>query len=296
MDGDLVVGERHRRGGHVEPPHPRPLGADERHHLVPCALQVGDPRPQRPVVVLAQRLDVADLEAGALHRQHALADVDQLTVREDVAPDERRLPELRSADLADGVVQQPTRRPQGTAQQPVVAVEVLVTDVLGHPDRRDRVVLLAADVAVVLQSDLDPIGDAGSRHPLASPGGLGLTDRDADRRHVVVAGGVDHHRAPPAPDVEEAPARHRVEPELATDEIVLQRLRGDEIGRVVDEAGTRVRHRRSEHEPVEVVADVVVVVDRGGVASLPSGGRRAAWPRAAAVGAADRARRGDGRP
>ena len=48
---------------------------------------------QRPGVVLAQRLDVADLEAGPLHRQHRLADVDQLAVGEDVPADERAPPD-----------------------------------------------------------------------------------------------------------------------------------------------------------------------------------------------------------
>jgi hypothetical protein len=163
------------------------------------------------------------------------------------------------------VVEQPALRPQGAAQQPVVAIEVLVTDVLGHPDRRDRVVLLAADGAVVLQADLDPVGDARLGDALAGPLGLRLADGDADRRHVVVAGGVDDHRPPTAADVEEAPPGHRVEPELAADEVVLQRLGGREVGAVVDEPGARIRHRRAEHEAVEVVADVVVVLDRGRV-------------------------------
>ena len=69
-------------------------GADEGDGVVPVGLQVGDPAAQRPGVVLAQRLDVAHLEAGPLHRQHALADVDQLAVGEHVAADERRPPEL----------------------------------------------------------------------------------------------------------------------------------------------------------------------------------------------------------
>ena len=74
------------------------------------ALEVGDPRPQRPGVVLAKRLDVADLEPGPLHRQHGLADVDQLAVGEHVAADERAPADLRAADRADGVVEQPALR------------------------------------------------------------------------------------------------------------------------------------------------------------------------------------------
>ena len=111
---DPAVGEADRRAGHVQPPHPRPPCADEADRLVPVRLQVGDPRPQRPGVVLAQRLDVADLEAGlAPSPSRTLADVDQLTVGEHVAADERRPPHPRSADRADRVVEQPTLRAAG---------------------------------------------------------------------------------------------------------------------------------------------------------------------------------------
>ena len=49
--------------------------------------------------------------------------------------------------------------------------------------------------------------------------GLGLRQRDADHLAPVVPGGVDRHRPPPAPDVEEALARP--EPELGGDQLVL---------------------------------------------------------------------------
>ena len=95
--------------------------------------------------MLAEGLDVAHLEAGPLHRQHALADVDQLAVGEDVAVDERRPSELEPADRADGVVEQPPLGPQRTAQDVEVPVEVALTDVLEHADRGDRVERLAAE-------------------------------------------------------------------------------------------------------------------------------------------------------
>ena len=60
-----------------------------------------------------------------------------------------------------------------------------------------------------------------------------------------------------------APGRS-CEPELAADQLVLGRLgRRSRSVSSVDEPGARVRHRRAEHEPVEVVADVVVVADGG---------------------------------
>ena len=126
-----------------------------------------------------------------------------------------------------------------------VPVELLLADVLGHADRRDGVEPLTAEQAVVLQPDLDPVGDAGLGDPLASERRLGLADGDADDGHVVVRGGVDGHRAPAAPDVEHPPAGVVVEPELAADQLVLGRLGVGEVRRRLDEAGARVRHRRA---------------------------------------------------
>ena len=68
------------------------------------------PRLERAGVVLAERLDVADLEAVALHRQHGVADVHQLAVGEHVASDERTPAELRAALRGDRVVEQPAGR------------------------------------------------------------------------------------------------------------------------------------------------------------------------------------------
>jgi len=48
--------------------------------------------------VLAQRLDVAGLEPGALHGQHDLADVEQFAVGEHVACDEGLAAHHRAAD------------------------------------------------------------------------------------------------------------------------------------------------------------------------------------------------------
>ena len=101
---------------------------------------------------------------------------------------------------------------------------------------------------------------------LAGQVGLGAADRDADHVNVVVEGGVDRHRSPAAADVEQPGARLLRQAELAADQFVLGGLRGGEVHPLVGEARTRVGHRRAEHDPVEIVADVVVVTDRRGVA------------------------------
>ena len=100
--------------------------------------------------------------------------------------------------------------------------------------------------------------------------------------HAVVLGRVEHHAAPPAPDVEQP--HPGLEAELAADELVLVRLRVLERGGVVVPHRARVGERRPEHHPVEVVRHVVVVRDRGGVAISRSGaGRGGALLRAEAA-------------
>ena len=120
----------------------------------------------------------------------------------------------------------------------------------------------------------------------------------------MVRRGVDGHRAPAAADVEQPPAGPLVEPELAADQLVLGGLGVGEVHAGVGEPGARVRHRRPEHEPVEVVADVVVVADGLGVAPQRVAPALAGGPPRAAVGSgaaeqaelARRPRRRPGRP
>ncbi len=93
-----------------------------------------------------------------------------------------------------------------------------------------------------------------------------LGQGDADRSDVVVGGRVHHHAAPTAADVQQPHALF--EPELAADQVVFGGLSILERDVGVGEAGARVRHRFAQHQPVEVVAHVVVVGDGGGVTLL----------------------------
>ena len=161
-------------------------------------------------------------------------------------------------------------RPVGTsarAQDAEVLVDPFGSDVLGHPDRADRVEALVAELAVVLQPDLHFVADAGLADPLPGQFGLLPADRDADCLHSIARRRVDGHRSPSATDIEQPHALALVEAQLAGDEVVLGRLGVVERHAVVDEAGAGVRHRIAEDEPVEVVADVVVVADRPRVAA-----------------------------
>ncbi len=76
-------------------------------------------------------------------------------------------------------------------------------------------------------------------------------------------------------------------PEFAADQLVLGRLGVLQRGLGRGEPGARVGHARAEHQPVEVVAHVVVVADDLGVPGRASGaGRPACTPRAAPAAAA----------
>ncbi len=137
-------------------------------------------------------------------------------------------------------------------------------DVLEHADRADGVERPVGDVSVVLQADLDPVLQTRLLHPERAQLGLAFGDGDADGLDIVVPGGVHHEAAPATAHVQEPHAGS--EGELLADQLVLGVLGGVEpdVGALPERA--RVGHRRAQHDPVEVVRDVVVVGDGRGVA------------------------------
>ena len=138
-------------------------------------------------------------------------------------------------------------------------------DVLEQPDRRHRVEAGLGDVAVVAVAHLGQVGQ-----PLVGDGLLRPRRLLPRQRHAggldAAAGGVAHHAAPAAPDVEQPVAR--LQPQLLEHQPVLVLLRLVERGVGARIARAGVGHRRPEHPLVEGVRDVVVVVDRLGVAGL----------------------------
>ena len=107
-------------------------------------------------------------------------------------------------------------------EEPEIRRVVLHADVLGQPDRGDRVESGLADVAVVAVADLGQVGQALLGDRVLRPLGLLLGKRDADRLHPVPCGVADH-AAPAAADVEQAVAR--LEPQLLEHQPVLVLLR-----------------------------------------------------------------------
>src|SRR5207253_6389026 len=101
--------EVHGRGGHVQAPDAGPGQAHVGDGRVPVGLEVGDPLPQGEGVVLAQALEVPDLEARVLDGVDDRAYLVQLAVGKDVAVDEAGPRETRAVTrrAADGVVQEP---------------------------------------------------------------------------------------------------------------------------------------------------------------------------------------------
>ncbi len=118
------------------------------------------------------------------------------------------------------------------------------------------------EIPVVLHPDLHPVPHSGLVDPPTSQLRLFPTQGDSHHIGIEMGGGVDGHGAPPATDVEQPCASVLVQVELAADQLVLCRLCGLEIGVVLDKARARIRHRRPEDQPVEVVADVIVMADR----------------------------------
>ncbi len=200
--------------------------------------------------MLAQRLQVAHLEARILERGDHARDWHEFAVGKHVAVDERgRFRALLRiiGTQRDRVVQQPSLGAQQREQVVCVPREVIRSDVLGHADARDRVERPVVDFAVVLDSDLDQISDAGIGHAFA--GILGLRDRQrhTDDTGSIGARDVQRERAPTAPDVEYP--RAGTHPEFARDQIALGELGRAQLASIAHvglglvPVRARVRHR-----------------------------------------------------
>ena len=107
----------------------------------------------------------------------------------------------------DAVVEQPALQAQAVAQEREVRRVVLHPDVLGQPDRGDRVEAGLGDLAVVAVPHLGEVVEAHLLDPLLRPRRLLARQRHAERLDAVVLGRVADHPAPAAADVEQPHAR-----------------------------------------------------------------------------------------
>ena len=234
--------------------------------LVPVLDQVAAPVAQRHRVVVAQVLLVQHLETDVLDLGDDPPGSGELPVGEHVAVDEpargRAVPVVVAGDA---VVEQQTAGAQLRLQEAEIRRVVRDTDVLGEPDRRDRVELRLADVAVVAVPDLGEVGQPLVGDRLLRPFGLLAGQRHTDRLDAA-ARCIAHHAAPAASDVEQPVTGLQMQ--LLEHQPVLVLLRLFQRRVDVRIARARVRHRRTEHPLVERVRHVVVVVDGFGVTSF----------------------------
>ena len=209
---------------------------------------------------------MAHLEPGVLDLADDGAGADQLPVGEHVPVDERagHHPAV-VARSGDAVVQQPSARNQLVLDEREVRGVLRDADVLGEPDRADRVEPGVADVAVVgvpnLGELLQPFAHDGGLPPL----GLLLGQRRPQGVHPA-AGGEADHAGPAAADVEQPVAGP--EPQLVEHQLVLVLLGLLESGVHLGVVGAGVGHRLAQHVLVEGVGHVVVAVDGLGVTGL----------------------------
>ena len=130
---------------------------------------------------------------------------------------------------------------------------------LEHADRRD-LVEAAVELGIGFHLDGDAVFQTLGADAFARERGLRFRQRDAVADDAVVLGRMDKHRAPAAADVEQPLAR--LQPELAADMVELVGLRlVDAVGEI-GEIAAAVDHAFVEEEPVEVIRDVVVMLDR----------------------------------
>ena len=165
----------------------------------------------------------------------------------------------------DAVVEQHAAGAQLALDEVEVGRVVAHPDVLGQPDRGDGVEPGLAHVAVVGVTHLGQVLQTLTTDRLLGPAGLLGREGGADDVHAPPRG-IPDHASPAAADVEQPVAL--LEAQLVEDEAVLVLLRLLEGGAVVRVARAGVGHRRAEDVLVEGVGDVVVVVDRLGIAGL----------------------------
>ncbi len=238
-------------------------------------------------IVFAQGLDSQEFEPcpfdqvrGVPHRAH-------MHIRGNEGFDERASPGVPAA--AGHLLDQDSAARAHVAEQcGGEEAIVLLPYVFAHFQRRRGVVRAVAHIPVILQPDLHPVGqaapgDAFFDERLLLPGDGHPGDFRAELFRRIQA-----QRPPAAADVEEALARHRVQAELAADEVQFVPLgvRVGVGGVLPQPVSAGVGHMLFEDELVKLIGQIVVVADRRPVpqqAVQPAGDpglRRRSWQRA----------------
>ena len=223
--------------------------------------------------MLAQALDIVDLEARVLHGGKRVSDVGELGAGEDVLLEQTLLwrdpptPATRRLGAArDAVIEKDPAIAEQAVQCAEVAREVAQPDVFEHADARNLVVL-AVETCVIDEVHADAILEPESPNLFARELALLRRQRHAVGVDSVLLRRVADQPTPAAADVQETLAG--LETKLPTDHLHLVELGLLEAVLPVGEVGAGVLHLPIEKERVELVRDVVVELDE--VAVVPPG-------------------------
>jgi len=137
--------------------------------------------------------------------------------------------------------------------------EILDSDVFGHFETGDFVVLGVGDVAVIHAENASALLDAFLLEAVHGELGLLLSDGDTSSVHTPVAGSVQGESAPTAADIQKSLALlevNLVENELEL--VLLSDLEG--LLSIVEDSGS-VDHHGAEERRIEIVTAVIMVSD-----------------------------------
>src|SRR6185312_62302 len=244
------------RAGQVEPPHAHELLVEHAAHPLRARLEELEPVSERARIVQPQVLHIEDGKIQRLEQIHHLAERGWLGTGEDAPLDPGVQP--RRTIASDRVNETATVRADRALCDLAERRIILHTDMLEHPDR-DEGVVVPGDVPVIVLDVLDPIGEPLGRGALAREAHLLVRDVERAHFHPVVPRHMQGERAPPEPRLDDRLTR--LQAELAADVVHLGSLRLIERRRLLWVIRTRISHRASEPERIELVADVVMVVN-----------------------------------
>src|SRR4051812_3835494 len=142
------------RGAQVQAPDANTLRPGKADRLVEVVVESLRPMAERLRVVVAEVLDVLDLEPRPFERERDARQVQGVGVGEDEALGERAGVGVGVSEPRDAVVQQAAAGLQQRCQLLGVDVDLLLADVLDHADAGDCVVLLSAELPVIRHADV----------------------------------------------------------------------------------------------------------------------------------------------
>src|SRR4051812_30228284 len=148
------------RRAQIQAPHTCALRTGQARGFVDVVVQPPRPVAQRLGVVIAEPLDVVDLEAGAFERERHAAEMQRVGIGEDVTLAERARFRIAVTQPGDAVVQHTPPVDNERAELLCIDVDLLLADVLNHADAGDCVERLAGDLPVVLHADVHLVADA----------------------------------------------------------------------------------------------------------------------------------------